>query len=57
MEAHFTSTTHVVARIPPSVKTEGFLRDYSAREDFLCMKQSSGLPRPCAKGERLAKSM
>ena len=29
MEAHFTSTTDVVARIPPSVKTKGFLRDYS----------------------------
>ena len=27
MEAHFTSTTIVVARISPSVKTEGFLRD------------------------------
>ena len=29
MGHHFTSTTFVVARTPPSVKTEGFLREDS----------------------------
>ena len=31
MGLNFTSTTKVVARIPPLVKTRGFLRDYSVK--------------------------